>query len=81
MSSKGPNGNSIFIPALGFAVQNSHQNIGQIGAYWSKNIDASDDDKDWGANCMIVAPGDPSVEQRIVAFDAYVGAMVRPVME
>ena len=39
----GPNGNSIFLPAAGFCIGSSHNNVGESGDYWSSTPDESND--------------------------------------
>lgn len=51
---KGPNGNSIFLPAAGYRIDSYLSRGGSYGYYWSSSLDTSDSD---GAYCLYFSSG------------------------
>lgn len=71
----GPNGKSIFLPAVGYRIGDKYYNIGLSGYYWSNSLDT-----DCNNNALyIVFSGDTYGWGRF--YERYVGLCVRPVCE
>ncbi len=69
---KGPNGNSIFLPAAGAYARSEFKGNGIVGAYWSSSLVEEDTDE---ATCMAFY----GEEYESNSMDRYMGMTVRPV--
>lgn len=76
MRVKGPNGNSIFLPAAGFRYGSSLYDAGEYGSYWSSTPDESD-----SSNAYYLSFGSGSGKQLVYWCYRIDGQSVRPVSE
>lgn len=74
----GPNGNSIFIPALGYKnCQNKIVCVGEAGYYWLRTVDATAKEGAWHA--FLFPSKSPNSRQRDIGFDGRFNCGMRPV--
>ena len=79
MRVKGPNGNSIFLPAAGYRDGSSLYGAGESGYYWSST--PGDYDHDCYAFSLYFYDGDEYVDEYVDDYDRNDGLTVRPVSE
>jgi hypothetical protein len=75
----GPNGNSIFLPAVGAITSAGLQNDGSSGYYWINSISPTNP---YNADDIFnrhTGSGDMSNSYGINAFSRYIGRVIRPV--